>query len=164
MRHHSREMKEAMVAKLCSPGRPTYSQLAQETGIGLSTLHKWVKKFGSESHLKQQKRPQDWNAIDRLHAVFEAQNLDEEKFGEFLRRSGLHNHDVESWKSEVIAAAKQTQRGRPKLDPELVTLRQEMASLKKNLRRKDKALAEASALIILKKRAEEIWGKDEDDE
>ena len=164
MRHYSRDMKEAMVAKLCSPGRPTYSQLAQETGIGLSTLHKWVQKFGSNSHLKQQKSPQDWNAIDRLQAVLEVQNLDDEKFGEFLRRSGLHSHDVESWKSEALGAAEKVQRGRPKLDPELVTLRQELASLKKNLRRKDKALAEASALIILKKRAEEIWGKDEDEE
>ena len=164
MRGYSREMKEVMIAKMYSLGRPSYLQLAKETGIGHSTLHKWVKSFGSEVHLKQQKRPQDWDAAERLQAVLETQNLDEAKFGEYLRRNGLHSHDIEAWKLEAIAATKITQRGRPKLDPELVALRQENERLTKNLRRKDKALAEASALIILKKRAEEIWGKGEDDE
>lgn len=164
MRHYSRDIKEAMVAKLCSPGRPTYSQLAQETGIGHSTLHKWVKQFGSDSHLKQQRRPQDWNAVERLQAVLESQNLDEEKLGEFLRRSGLHSHDLESWKLEFISAAKKNKPGRPVKDPELVEKDAKIKSLERDLRRKDRALAEASALIILKKRAEEIWGKVEDDE
>jgi len=165
MRHYSRDIKEAMVAKLCSPGGPTYLQLALESGIGHSTLHKWVKKFGSEGGMKQQKRAQDWDGVERLRAVFEALSLSDEKLGDFLRRNGLHSHDIEAWKAEALAeTTDKRQRGRPKLDPELVALREETERLKKDLRRKDKALAEASTLIILKKRAEEIWGKDEDDE
>jgi len=35
--------------------------------------------------------------------------------------------------------------------------------LESELRRKDKALAEASALLILKKKANLIWGESEDD-
>jgi hypothetical protein len=50
-----------------------------------------------------------------------------------------------------------------KLKDELKTLRQENRNLKKDLNRKDKALAETSALLVLKKKADLIWGDLEDD-
>ena len=71
MRRYSREMKEAMVAKLCSPGRPSYLQLAKETGIGHSTLHKWVKSSGREDNLQTKKRPKEWDADEKLQPVLE---------------------------------------------------------------------------------------------
>lgn len=164
MRHYSRDMKEVMVAKLCSPGGPTYSQLSLESGIGLSTLHNWVKKFGSDRDLKQNKT-REWNAVERLQAVLEAQSLDETELGDFLRRNGLHSQDIDAWKAEALAdAGEKRQRGRPKKDPEVVAKDLKIKNLERELRRKEKALAEAAALIILKKRVEEIWGRDEDDE
>ena len=167
MHHYSQEVKEAMVTKLCSPGGPSYSQLAAKSGIALSTLHEWVKRFGDgeQSHLSKRKRPQDWSLVERLEVVFEALSFDEAELGEFLRRKGLHTNNIQEWKTEALAeSSEKSKRGRPKLDPELVALRQETTNLKRDLRRKEKALAEAAALIMLKKRAEEIWGKDEDDE
>ena len=165
MRHYSSEMKETMVTKLCSPGGPTYSQLAMESGIGVSTLHNWVKKLGGRDHLKKPKRSQDWTASEKLQAVFEAQNLSELELGEFLRRSGLYSHDIVTWKAEALAdTAQKRLAGRPKKDPELIEKDAKIKALERELRRKEKALAEAAALIILKKRVEEIWGKDEGDE
>lgn len=164
MNQYSEDLKESMVAKLCSPGGPGYSQLALESGIAPSTLHGWVKKYGGHSKVKS-KRPQDWNAVERLQAVFEAQKLDDSELGEFLRRNGLHSHTIEEWKAEAIATVgEKPPRGRPKKDPELVEKDEKIKHLERDLRRKNKALAEATALILLKKRAEEIWGKDEDDE
>jgi hypothetical protein len=55
-------------------------------------------------------------------------------------------------------------RGRPKLDPELVQLREECKALKRNLNKKDKALAEVSARIVLLKKSQLLWGEKEDDE
>ncbi len=46
---------------------------------------------------------------------------------------------------------------------EMRALRQEVRTLKKELRRKDKALAETAALLVLKKKAAAIWGETEDD-
>lgn len=43
------------------------------------------------------------------------------------------------------------------------TLRNENKALKKELNRKDKALAETAALLVLQKKVNEIWGSDEDD-
>lgn len=152
MSHYSREIKEAIVAKFCSPGGPTYSQMARESGIALATLHNWVKKFGSADGVTQQKSKRVWTPKEKLQMVFEALSLNETELGEFLRRNGLHSHTIAEWKAEARADTPEArERGRPKLDPEVVALRRETEQLKKNLRRKDKALAEASALIILKK-------------
>ena len=165
MREYSKEMKEAIVAKICRPGGFTYTQVARESGIAPSTVHGWVKRLGGPTQMKHVKKfGKVRSAEEKLKLVFESQNLSEADLGEFVRRNGIFASDLESWKAEAIFELKSVSRGRPKLDPEIVKLRAENTKLQKDLRRKDKALAEASALIILKKRAEEIWGKDEEDE
>jgi transposase len=164
MRHYSQDLKETMVTKLCSPGGVSYSELARESGIATSTLHGWVKQLGVLDKMKKKKRSIDCSPVERLQLVFKSQNLGEKDYGEFLRLNGLHSHDIESWKSDVLTEIESIKPGRPKLDPELKSLRMENVTLKKDLLRKDKALAEAAALIILKKRAEELWGAGEEDE
>ena len=165
MRHYSSEIKETMVAKLCSPGGPSAYQLAKETGISQGSLYAWVQDFGKGGRVKKERRPEDWSPEERLHVVFEAQGLGEQALGELLRKKGLHSHHIEAWKKEAIAdAAGKKKRGCPRKDPELVALEDENKHLKRDLRRKDRALAEQTALVILKKKAQELWGKDEDED
>ena len=57
-----------------------------------------------------------------------------------------------------------SKRGRPRKDPELAASQEEVKKLKQDLRRKDRALAEQTALVILQKKANALWGQDEDDE
>jgi transposase-like protein len=165
MRHYSSQIKETMVAKLCSPGGPSVYQLSKETGISQGSLYNWVQTFGGGRQVAKSRRPEDWSPEERLQAVFEAQGLDEQALGEFLRKKGLHSHHIEAWKKEAIAdAAVKKKRGRPRKDPELAAAEEEIKKLKRDLRRKEKALAEQTALVILQKKAQELWGKDEDDE
>ena len=165
MRHYSSEIKETMVAKLCSPGGPSVYQLAKETGISQGSLYGWVQALGKGGQVKKDRRPEDWGPEERLQAVFEAQGLDEQALGEFLRKKGLHSHHIDAWKKEAILdAAGKKKRGRPRKDPELVAAEDQIKDLKRDLRRKDRALAEATAIMILKKKAEALWGKDEDEE
>lgn len=163
MRRYTSEMKEAMVAKLCGPGAPTYSQLAAESGIGLSTLHKWVASMGGErSSANHKRRLQDWDPVQKLKAVFDSQGLSETELGEFVRRSGVHTPTLNEWKAEAIAdAVEKKTRGRPRLDPEVVECRQKIIQLERELRRKDKALAEAAAIIVLQKKMKEYWASQE---
>lgn len=167
MPHYSSEVKEAMVQKLCTPGGPSAYRLAQETGISQGSLLGWKKEFGSTKKLsKKNRRPQDWDAEEKLKAVLEAKGLDEPALGEFLRKSGLHTHDLEEWEKEIfdLVVESKKKRGRPRKDPELVAAEGENKMLKRDLRRKEKALAEQTAIVILQKKAQEIWGTDEDDE
>jgi hypothetical protein len=105
------------------------------------------------------KRPQDWTAAERLQALIETAGLAEEELGSWCRGHGLHTHHLTQWRRELTAdrfgdqASQQTLRA----------LREENRALKKALRRKEKALAETAALLVLKKKAESIWGEREDD-
>ncbi len=106
------------------------------------------------------KRPQDWTAEEKLQAVIEAVGLPEAELGEFLRRQGLHEAQLQQWRDGVLAGLEQhPKRGSKKSSPEARRVRE----LERELARKDKALAEAAALLILKKKAQAIWGDEADD-
>jgi len=165
MRHYSSELKESMVSKVCSPGGPSVYQLAKETGISQGSLYKWVQAFGGGNRVGKDRRPEDWSPEEKLKTVFEAQGLDEQGLGEFLRKHGLHSSQIEEWKTELasIVSSATKKPGRPRKDPEVVALEQENNQLKRDLRRKNAALAEQTALVILQKKARELWGTDEDE-
>jgi hypothetical protein len=87
--------------------------------------------------------------------------LPEEELGEYLRRKGLHEAQLEQWRrraTEGATEALQSKRLRKKASVEANRVR----ALERELRRKEKALAETAALLVLKKKAAAIWG-DEDD-
>jgi transposase-like protein len=166
MQSYSQEIRETMVAKLCTPGGPGYTQLSLESGIATSTLHTWVQKYGNGAPMKKPRRPQDWSAKDKLQAVFEALKLSEQELGEYFRKHGIHSHHIEEWKSEAFASIEEVKksRGRPALDPEVVALRAKNKELERDLNRKNKALAEQSAIIILQKKLKSLYGEPEEDE
>ena len=166
MGHYSSELKEEMVRKLCQPNGPSAYQLSQETGISVGSLYKWRDKAGGVTKMKKNRRPEDWTPEERVEAVFESQGLSEQELGEFLRSKGLHSNHLEEWKAEIFSAMSEVKKkaGRPKKDPELAAAQKELKSVKRDLNRKNRALAEQTALVILQKKAQEIWGDEEDDE
>jgi hypothetical protein len=102
----------------------------------------------------------DWRTEERLQAIIEYEKLDEEKRGEYLRRVGLHDATIALWKEEMVSAYESIKNGKKRSDPN----KKRIKELEKELRRKDKALAETAALLALKKKAQEIWGDGEDAE
>ena len=101
------------------------------------------------------KRPQDWSAEEKLAAVLEAAALSEENLGVFLRTRGLHDAQLQQWRDQMLIG----------LEPKAVKRSESkrIHALEKELRRKDMALAETAALLVLKKKAQEIWGDEDDD-
>ena len=162
MSEYSDTIREAMVMKLTSSGAPSATSLAQEVGIHQSTLSRWVREYakvGKEGGVMKAKRPQDWTAEEKLNAVLEYERLEEEEQrGKYLREKGLHSVHIERWKAELIEGLKSSKSG--KKDPRDKRIKE----LEKELRRKEKALAETAALLVLKKKAQAIWGDREDEE
>jgi hypothetical protein len=111
------------------------------------------------------KRAQDYTASEKLEAVleFKKRQDQQEAQGEYLRSHGLHAATVEAWEKEILGALAKPQR-QPKRTPEEMAKDRKIAELERDLRRKDKALAETTALLILKKKAESIWGLVDDEE
>ncbi len=160
MNNYPESIKESMVMKLTSPGGPSASVLAQEVGIHQSTLSRWIREYatvGKAGGVMKEKRPQDWTAEEKLEAVLEYENLEEEGRGKYLREKGLHSVHIERWRQQIVEGLKSS-KGRKK-DPRDTRIKE----LEKELRRKEKALAEAAALLVLKKKARAIWGDGEDE-
>jgi transposase-like protein len=157
---HSKEFKESIVQKIMMPGGPTIMQLAEKNGLHHSSIRNWINIYASSSSMKKSK---EWTPEKKLQAIAHTLNMNESDLGKFLRANGLHSTQLEEWKQEFYGAHKGA--GRPKLDPELTQLRAEKKELTSDLKRKDKALAEMAARIILIKKSHILWGiSDEEDE
>jgi transposase-like protein len=121
-----------------------------------------VRTMGGSKPKNGNKSPRQWSAEEKLRIVLEAAALSDAELGEFLRRNGLHTAQLEDWRGLVTEAAQAALAGpkrRAKKSPEARRIKE----LEKELRRKEKALAEVAALLALKKKAQEIWGDADDD-
>ena len=160
MNNYSERTKEAMVLKLTSPGAPSACALAQEVDIPQSTLSRWVREYamvGTAGGVMKERRPKDWSAEEKLDAVLEYEKLEEEQRGIYLREKGLHSVHIERWRSQIIEGLKGSRPG--KKDPRDKKIKE----LERELGRKEKALAETAALLVLKKKAQAIWGDNEEE-
>jgi transposase-like protein len=160
---YSAAFKTKMVQKML--GGRSANSLAQEIGVNQPTLSKWLRDAGSLQPVKRRvqdepaktdgRRPDDWSAEEKLEAVLEVRRISRSELGEFLRRRGLHEEQLRQWE----AAAVDSLRGRKAPGKSAESKR--VKELERELRRKEKALAEAAALLVLRKKAEALWG-DED--
>jgi len=106
------------------------------------------------------KRPQDWTAEEKLSAVIEAAALSDEELGAFLRRKGIHGAQLKEWRQIVLSGLEKRP---PRLSKKSTAEARRIRELERELARKEKALAEAAALLVLKKKAQAIWGDGDDD-
>lgn len=170
---YSDSFKAKMVQKLADPHGPTATELAREVGVHQTTLSRWLRQAGRVAEGRSvllladhprrtmpPKRPQDWTAEEKLNVVIEAATVPEEELGAFLRRQGLHEAQLTQWRQAVLSGLeKPAARTAKKRSPEARRVRE----LERELARKDKALAEAAAILVLKKKAAAIWGDGDDD-
>jgi len=160
--NYSEEFKTQAIQKLLGPSSLSLSKTAKNLGVAQSTLFGWKEKYSKESVMKKSKAATSWTKEEKFNALLKTASMSESELGEYLRANGLHSSDLSRFKEECLEGFKSV--GRPPLDPELVKLRKENIELSRNLKRKDKALAEMSARVILLKKSHEIWGTPEDDE
>ena len=163
-----------MVERLSGPHAPSATELAGETGVSQSTLSKWLKAAGTVAPRmarrdKQKtppaaKRPQDLTAEEKVALVLEAAAVPEVELGAFLRRKGVHEAQLAEWRQQVTQLAVAGLRGPSKRDRKAASVEaRRVRDLERELARKEKALAEAAALLVLKKKAQAIWGDEDDD-
>jgi transposase-like protein len=160
-----------MVVKMTGPRAKTATALATEVGVSQPTLSRWKREAGTVKRTMPRsddgkpapaptKRPQDWTVEEKWALVTEASTVPEAELGAFLRRRGVHEAQLAEWRSAAMAGLQPpSRRARKAANLE----RQKVRKLERELQRKDKALAEAAALLVLKKKAQEIWGDEDDD-
>jgi hypothetical protein len=165
MVHITAEAKEQIVKKALGEGIGTLKEVAKLNNIGYSTLGRWLRAYRASSSARVDSRPQSRKAISRsekLGHLLSTASLDEAGLGAYCRGQGLYSVELAQWKEEFMMSESPDE-NQEKQKSELKALRAENQALKRDLHRKDKALAEASALLIMKKKADLIWGDLEED-
>ena len=163
-----------MVKKLSLPGAMSACSLAEEVGVAQATLSRWKREAANLGTMTTQdqsnepkektvaRRPQDWSPEEKVQVLAETAALSNRELGGYLRRKGLHLATLKQWRASVNSALGKPQpkakKGREQKEAE-----KRIRKLERELRRKDAALAETAALLVLKKKVQEIWGDGDDD-
>ena len=109
------------------------------------------------------KNPENWSGENKLAVVIETAALNEEELAEYCRRRGLYVEQVARWREAAVAGAGTEAPLSAAERRAYAQERKKTRKLEKELRRKDKALAETAALLVLQKKVRAIWGDNEDD-
>lgn len=147
------------------PHNVPIAQLAEETGISDVTLYTWRKQARVEGVAvpADGKNPEKWSSEDKFAIVLETASLNEVERSEYCRRKGLYVEQIEAWRKACQQANANSVAQAKALREQRKKDRRQINKLERELNRKEKALAEAAALLVLQKKAQAIWGDGEDE-
>jgi transposase-like protein len=158
---YSIAFKENVVRRILPPNNESVRAVSKEIGVSENSIYIWIKKLkegtlGKDGDVYPSRR----QPKEKLRLLLEGKIIPDDKRGEWLRKNGLHTEHLHQFEQEIREivddkADKQKEENR--------RLKSENKDLKRELRRKEKALAEMAALLTLKKKADDIWGDPEDD-
>lgn len=150
---YSDSEKQTLLNKLLPPYNLSPFELATEAGITTKTVYNWRKKSRERGFMSPESRPLSPN--QKMTILIETSALNGHELSEYCRRKGIYPLDIEIWKQECLNGLNSSSQKPSSLD------RRKIQSLEKELRRKEKALAETAALLVLQKKLNSLW-EDED--
>ena len=151
---YSEAFIEQALFKVYSRGERTVKSVAIDLNVNYHTVKNWMnrKEVGSGVSPVKEKRPQDWTPEQQLIALHQTHGLSGEALQTWCRENGLFAHHLASWKTAFCAGAKAVDGSQ-----EIRVLKDEVKQFKREIARKDHALAEAAALLILQKKFRALW-------
>jgi len=155
--------KERLVARMFPPENISLADLAKETGISKSTLATWkYKEAGKHSKVNVNKSNTSISSREKFLIVMETYTMSEIELSKYCREKGLYVEDIKKWSSSCIGANDIESTGTKVLRQELQDEKKHSKTLEKELTRKEKALAETAALLVLRKKLGAILGDQEE--
>lgn len=161
-RTYSPEFKASLVARMLPPNSVPVPQLVQETGIPKDTLYSWrvqARRQALGAAQPAAPSPAGLSSEEKFAVVVETAALSEAELGEYCRRKGLYPQEIAAWRASCMQANRAVAPAAERAERR--AQRQEIQALERELRRKDKALAEAAALLMLEKKARALFGESE---
>jgi len=153
---------EAVKKALSLSNNASMNEVAKTLGLPKSTLYGWVQAMKKKDKVNPltsegnfEKKPCQWTLEERFEAILATSHLSEEAVSEYCRKRGIFPHHLQTWKKEFLEGS--FQKRSSEIATQVRAFKEEIKQLTKELRRKDKALAEAAALLVLKKKADEYW-------
>ena len=161
---YSPERKSTVLKRMLPPNNMAIRQLSQEEGISEGTLHKWRAEARGKGQLlpDADAGPEGWSSRDKFAAVLETAALNEADLAEYCRKRGLYPAQFAAWRMACEQANDWDRASSARLGQATKEEKKRVKALERELARKEKALAETAALLVLRKKAHAIWGGDED--
>ena len=164
-RRYSKEIKESIIKRMMPPKNEAISQISGELGITEATLYKWRKeaRAAGKATPGDGQGSEQWKSEDKFLIVLETYSMNSAELAEYCRKKGLYKEQIEVWRDSCLNANGQVSNLTKQLNQELKEERKRSKTLEKDLLKKEKALAEAAAILLLRKKAQAIWGDQEDE-
>ncbi|MDF2698234.1 MAG: putative transposase [Labilithrix sp.] len=171
--NYTESFKAKMVQRLSAPNAISALSLSKEVGVSQSQLSRWLRDARNVDPMAKQRQSERVveGAVrtpeEKVRIVLAAAALAPAELGAFLRREGVHEAELAQWQAAIVENARSTfEGGAPKPSTRAAETKR-IKELERELRRKEKALAEAAALLVLQKKFHaylEEKDKDTDDE
>jgi len=163
MPKYSTERKAAVMRKLLPPNNQPVAEVAKAEGITEATLYTWRKQAQQQGIPVpgSGKQTDDWSAEAKFATVVETATMNAVQISEYSRSKGLYPEQIKRWRqaciegTELSVEQQQNQRAATRRD------KQRIQSLERELTRKEKALAETAALLVLRKKLDALWEENE---
>jgi len=157
---HSPEFKEQALAKARGRGNRTLEAVAQEINISLGTLKGWLKspRLAGAGQAGALELPSDlaaaqWSAAQRLQALCGTHGMTGPGLAAWCREKALFEHQLQQGRTSFCAmGAAGSEASTRHSQVQLRELQAKHVALQRDLNRKDRALAETAALLVLQKK------------
>ena len=162
MPRYSDERKQAILSKLLPSLNLSIAEVSRHEGIGLQTLYNWRAQAREQGHpMPSNKRfPDDCSSETKLATVIETAALNEAELSEYCRSKGLYVEQIKAWRANALQGFSSS---KPQSLKDKCQQQTDRKQLTRELARKEKALAETAALLVLRKKLEAFWEEHEDD-
>ena len=159
---YTHEQRQAAVEQMGPPYLQPIKALAKVTGITEVTLRTWRREAIDAGQLlrRDARQSERWSGLDKFRVVLETAPLNAAELSEYARKQGVLPEQIARWR-EACEEANAPATGAPVKASDPASL-QRVQRLERELGRKNAALAEAAALLVLQKKAQALWGTDED--
>ncbi|TJX41001.1 IS3 family transposase, partial [Soehngenia saccharolytica] len=157
---YTREFKASVLKRLEEPTNETITSLSDELGVPRTTIYQWINKAETDKDITpiNYKPTSKWTSEDKFHVVLETASLNETELAEYCRRKGIYVDEVKAWRDQCLKANQGIVEDPKELKESLKAEKELNKKLERELRIKEKALAETAALLVLRKKANAIWG------
>jgi len=152
MTHYSEEFRASIAARLLPPNNARVADIVRETGVPKDTLYEWRTRYRNKQGLlpSSGKSTNQFSADDKLAVIIETASFNEAELGEYCRSKGIYPVQIANWKASMVQGlmSSPSKADREQNQKQVRTIH----SLEKDLARKEKALAEVVALLVLQKK------------
>ena len=163
---YSKEYRESILRRIMPPNSESIARIAKEEGISEQTLRNWQKRARRDGYAVPgtDAQSEEWSTQDKFVIVVETASMNESELAEYARKKGLYVEQIKAWRDACMNANGGIAKEAARLNRALKDSQKERRKLERELHRKEKALAEAAALLVLRKKARAIWGDPEDEQ